>query len=158
MLEAAILGRMGMPQAANRFTLILDGKPTPERTSEIFDQVVQRDAAWQEALVRSFAVHHPEDSERLFMINWRCYYFRAFPHLLKDLASGKTSSCIRCNFDTGRPWDVDEMVKAHPGWDPDQWENGWYGPVGGWVVPTKRGLCIAAPAAKMERSHIWKYA
>ena len=43
-----------MPQDTNAFTLVLEGEPTPKRSSEVFRQVVQRDAAWQAALDQSF--------------------------------------------------------------------------------------------------------
>jgi hypothetical protein len=51
-MEALALPSLGMPE--HSFTLILDGSPTPEHTSDIFRTVVQRDAAWQDALNYSY--------------------------------------------------------------------------------------------------------
>lgn len=46
-MEALALLPLGMPKES--FTLILDGGEAPEKCSEIFQQIVQRDAAWQAA-------------------------------------------------------------------------------------------------------------
>ncbi|KAF2687816.1 hypothetical protein K458DRAFT_269401, partial [Lentithecium fluviatile CBS 122367] len=50
-LEASILPSLGMPNGC--FSLILDGNPIAQKSSEVF-AVVQRDAAWQAALEESF--------------------------------------------------------------------------------------------------------
>lgn len=47
MMEALALLPLGMPKES--FTLILDGGEAPEKCSEIFEQIVQRDAVWQAA-------------------------------------------------------------------------------------------------------------
>lgn len=48
MVEAALA------QVPDAITLVLDLDPIPERTAQIFDEVVQRDVAWQTALDRTF--------------------------------------------------------------------------------------------------------
>lgn len=52
-IEALTLPSLGMPIEA--FTLILDGSPTPEKSSEVW-KVVQRDAAWQAAFEEAQAI------------------------------------------------------------------------------------------------------
>jgi hypothetical protein len=47
MMEALALLPLGMPKES--FTLVLDGGEAPEKCSEIFEQIVQRDAVWQAA-------------------------------------------------------------------------------------------------------------
>lgn len=47
MMEALALLPLGMPK--DSFTLVLDGGEAPEKCSEIFQQIIQRDATWQAA-------------------------------------------------------------------------------------------------------------
>ncbi|EFQ87693.1 hypothetical protein PTT_16707 [Pyrenophora teres f. teres 0-1] len=50
-MEALALPSLGMP--AQAFTLVLDGNPTPEATSRVFE-IAQRDAEWQTASMEAF--------------------------------------------------------------------------------------------------------
>ncbi|RYP40951.1 hypothetical protein DL768_010560 [Monosporascus sp. mg162] len=121
MVEASVLGRAGMPQDPGTFTLILDGDPTPERSSEVFCLAVQRDAAWQDAVEQCLVRDPLNWSNVLDMRLSKSFHVVGFPQLLRHLASDKSSSGIRCNFDPGEPWDIAPIIEANRGWNQDDW-------------------------------------
>ncbi|OIW25766.1 hypothetical protein CONLIGDRAFT_647502 [Coniochaeta ligniaria NRRL 30616] len=125
MVEAAL------PEIPDAITLVLDGDPIPERTALIFDEVVQRDAAWQTALDRTFtpeAGAHPHDV--FYKRGVPPFQFVGFPELLRDLSERRQGGRISCNFDPGRTWDegrVAAVAEANGGRDRDvtAWTQAW---------------------------------
>jgi hypothetical protein len=100
MVEAAL------PEIPDAITLVLDGDPIPERTAQIFDEVVQRDAAWQTALDRTFtpeAGAHPHDV--FYKRGVPPFHFVGFPELLRDVRERREGCRVSCSFDPSRPWD-----------------------------------------------------
>lgn len=124
-IEALALFPAGMPMN-NSFSLVFDGEPTPDRSSQVFARV-KRDAAWQLALDQwyvqksktpSFLERRNEDCF--------CYQFEAFPQIIKDVVERK--SFISCNFSTDPEisWDADQVLeKNHDFHTIDQWNLKW---------------------------------
>ncbi|KAF6828745.1 hypothetical protein CMUS01_08454 [Colletotrichum musicola] len=83
------------------FCLLLDSDGAGGLASQIFESVVHRDAAWQEA--------------------W--YLFENLPRAVRDIVEGK--SVTRYDFDPGTLWDVQELVRQHEGWDEERWVQEW---------------------------------
>jgi len=118
------------PSIPEAITLTLDGGPAPDHMARIFQEVVQRDAAWQTAVVRAFtSEHHPYEflrgrSNDPFM-------YEGFPELLQAICDNPTNLRVRCNFDPGRRWDdaqIDEVVDANKGLSPWEWGRAWLTP------------------------------
>ena len=117
--EAAILD--GMP--AGQFSLVFDGDPLPELSSEIFEEV-KHDVAYQLAVERYLRHTHSLVPLR----NWRqydCYLSEEMPRALKDLIWGE-SSFICCNFDTGYAWDEEEFLDRFFGLSEHEITSKWY--------------------------------
>jgi len=102
MVEASLL-----PEA---ITLVLDGGPTPQHTSYIFQEVVQRDAAWQSAIELAFPPNDSEPFQPYRNRDSEAYHFDGFPQLLHALSDNERSSRVRCiNLDPGRPWSEEQI-------------------------------------------------
>ncbi|KAK2051895.1 hypothetical protein LY76DRAFT_599024 [Colletotrichum caudatum] len=135
-LEALELESAGMPPGS--FTLTFDGDRV---CSILFRNVVQRDAAWQEAIDLCFErkIFPPlpwhkrrQDSrnfgsrvgdEGLPSFN-RWYVFEGFPQAVRDISDG--NSIIKCNFAVEKPLDVERMLEKGKGWTLGQWKLFWY--------------------------------
>lgn len=106
------------------FRLVLDGGPVPEHTARIFQDVVQRDAAWQTAFDRSFDWEGMgiKDIIALRQRN-RSFNFEGFPEWVERI--GKPDSVVQCNFDPGGPVDVQAIVDEHRDWSLRDWWNLW---------------------------------
>jgi hypothetical protein len=120
MVEGSALHSAGMPLKS--FTLVLDGEPTPTKTTEVF-QIVQRDAAWQLALDPAYK-HNLVATTFFARRIHRCYHFEAFPEVFRSLVNG-TRPWIKCNFETGGLVDIDDILGEHHGWSAEYWENAW---------------------------------
>ncbi|KAJ0365054.1 hypothetical protein COL26b_012219 [Colletotrichum chrysophilum] len=125
-IEALALEPAGMPSGS--FSLLLDGQPVPWQCTQVFQLIVQRDAAWQAAWLLSL------DLGILPSLSWfdRKGELRGsrvpdlpsekWPQALRDIAEG--SSIVRCNFDVGDSWDVENIVEDHRQWTVQQWMEG----------------------------------
>ncbi|KAI8179645.1 hypothetical protein K4K51_003419 [Colletotrichum sp. SAR 10_75] len=125
-IEALALEPAGMPSGS--FSLLLDGQPVPWQCTQVFQLIVQRDAAWQAAWLLSL------DRGILPSLSWfdRKGELRGsrvpdlpsekWPQALRDIAEG--SSIVRCNFDVGDSWDVEKIVEDHRQWTVQQWMEG----------------------------------
>lgn len=148
--EALALEQEGMPPGS--FSLLLDGNPCPDLCSRIFESIVQRDAAWQQAWTEAierdmlghftwferkgesvlrhgwFDFHQIERASRSRAPTDRPgywgYIFERFPQSLIDIARG--TSIVNCNFDIGASWDVESIVRKHVGWNRHKWEREWF--------------------------------
>ncbi|KAK1843834.1 hypothetical protein CCHR01_13539 [Colletotrichum chrysophilum] len=127
--EALALEQEGMPLGS--FSLLLDGSPCPDLCSRIFESIVQRDAAWQqawtEAIERDILGHFTwfeRKGESVLRHGCWGYMFERFPQSLIDIARG--SSIVQCNFDIGSSWDVEAIVRKHIGWNRHKWEREWF--------------------------------
>lgn len=120
-IEALALVPAGMPPGS--FTLVLDGNPAPEQSTQFF-QRIHRDAAWQTALGESFdrgILPKPAYHDRRRM---EVYIYEDFPQALKDISRG-TCRAVRANFDVGESWDVEAVIEAHREWKLVDWEREW---------------------------------
>jgi hypothetical protein len=99
--EALALSTAGMP--ANSFSLVFDGDPVPDRSSEEFD-IVKGDAAWQVAQDQWYNQQsvYPDWSDR--RSGEGVYFFEDFPQAITNIVEGK--SCISCIFPIGGVYDV----------------------------------------------------
>ncbi|EQB46378.1 hypothetical protein CGLO_14574 [Colletotrichum gloeosporioides Cg-14] len=125
-IEALALEPAGMPSGS--FSLLLDGQPVPWQCTQVFQLIVQRDAAWQAAWLLSL------DRGILPSLSWfdRKGELRGsrvpdlpsekWPQALRDIAEG--TSIVRCNFDVGDSWDVEKIVEDHRQWTVQQWMAG----------------------------------
>ncbi|KAK1991238.1 hypothetical protein LX36DRAFT_663483 [Colletotrichum falcatum] len=136
-VEALELNSAGMPPGS--FALTFDGDWA---CSEMFQTVVQRDAAWQAAidlcLDRKFLPPLPYHERRKDPRNFdggadngdcwrrdnRWYLFEAFPQAIRDIVDG--NSIVKCNFALGEAWDVERLVEQNKEWSFADWKAGWY--------------------------------
>jgi hypothetical protein len=121
-VEADLLPSLGMPK--DSYTLVLDGDPTPAKSSEAFE-IVKRDAAWQAALDIGCArgsFPTPTWFERRLMPVG--YHYEALPSVMQRLS--RDSSLIRCNFDPGPPHSAQALFDAHSSWTLAQWVQEWF--------------------------------
>lgn len=72
MMEALALLPLGMPKES--FTLVFDGGEAPEKCSDIFEQIVQRDAVWQAALEIVAANEFAEENFSIKRTHHCCMY------------------------------------------------------------------------------------
>ena len=106
--EALALFDNGMPSRS--YTLVFDGDPLPGLSSLIFD-VINEDAAWQEALDEWYKQHSitPTVKDRR---KHSCYYSERFPQAVRDIVQG--TSFIRCNFPIGgTSWAAKEILELN---------------------------------------------
>ncbi|RTE82597.1 hypothetical protein BHE90_002914 [Fusarium euwallaceae] len=102
LLEALDAVDAGMPSTS--FTLVLDGEPDVNTCSDIFQQVVHQDVAWEMAY-----------RERLVQGDSPPFFFKdgfvkeGFPEAMEHLIN--QTSVIRCNFHPGQFWDTDRIHK-----------------------------------------------
>ena len=118
--EALALPEAGMP--FHSFSLVFDGNPNPDQSSEVFD-MVKHNAAYQVAADEWFMQNSMEPTvrERKSNGHWR---FEAFPQAIKDMIEGK--SFIRCNFPLGNALDVKSILDKNEGYDLADWRAKFY--------------------------------
>ncbi|KAJ0164412.1 hypothetical protein CTA2_1043 [Colletotrichum tanaceti] len=127
-VEARELVPAGMP--ASSYSLVLDGDPVPHLASQIFQSIVQRDVAWQEAWTISVDRGSIPELTSFSRRSWAetrsggCYSFEALPQAMRDIASG--NSVVRCNFDAGEPLDAEKLRIEHHNWNRDTWMQRWH--------------------------------
>ncbi|KAK0726732.1 hypothetical protein B0T26DRAFT_868184 [Lasiosphaeria miniovina] len=124
------MAEAALPAVPEAITLVIDGNPAPDVSSDIFRGLVQADAAWQTAIDRAFPPSRVSPLDFLLKATVKPYQCKGFPELLKAVCNGDPSSCIRCKFDPGEPWDdgqIDEIIKANPSDsdDPFEWADVW---------------------------------
>ncbi|TID07256.1 hypothetical protein CH35J_001192 [Colletotrichum higginsianum] len=138
-MEALALGPAGMPSGS--FTLVLDGDGDT-RCSEIFQTVVLRDAAWQEAMDECYSrgILPPQPwAKRRQNPRSRgdgpggvayekaanhSYLYEGFPQAIRDIVNG--TSVVRCNFDPGEYEDVEQLIETRKTWTLAEWKGKWY--------------------------------
>ncbi|KAI4704692.1 hypothetical protein J4E89_009569 [Alternaria sp. Ai002NY15] len=111
-IEADALESLGMPTGA--FTLIFDGDVValPRLAHKLFDNVIQRDAAWQDAMD---LLYTPRDDPEVRQLAWftrrrrTCYSYEKFPDVLQRMTAGV--GCIKCNFDLGTEQDDGSLAR-----------------------------------------------
>ncbi|RTE77548.1 hypothetical protein BHE90_007967 [Fusarium euwallaceae] len=119
--EALAVMDAGMP--AGSFTLILDGNPAINLSSEIFQHVIQRNVATERAYRRCFSAHLEYIRTHWHPTTWAGRYIRhGIDHLNNE------ASVVRCNFNIGPPWDVDKIVEERRGWLREQWFQEFHRP------------------------------
>lgn len=120
-VEAEALVPAGMP--AGSFSLLLDGEPAGEQCSIFFEKHVKRACAWQEAMEVLWdkgLLRCPSGSKKADI---QLYTYDEFPRLMKKVVNGWP--LVRCNFDLGKPWDVEELVEERVHWTLDDWFTAW---------------------------------
>ncbi|KAH0423458.1 hypothetical protein CcaCcLH18_12155 [Colletotrichum camelliae] len=124
-VEALALAPAGMP--VKSFSLILDAEPASHLMTQMFQAIVQHDAAWQQAWDKSVKrgiIKEPFWLGGRWRVDWYASYtFKHLPQALRDIAEEK--SVVRCNFDIGEPWDFERFVREHKGWSHANWARGW---------------------------------
>ncbi|KAI8949874.1 hypothetical protein F4801DRAFT_382009 [Xylaria longipes] len=122
LVEAMDLFRAGMPEKS--FSLIFDGDPDPETSSEIFCRV-QRDAAWQEAFDEACA-RNLLPTPSLRQMRTKSFYKREhFPRILSAMTNNE-SFFIRCNFDIGSSCDVERIIDQNRNCSLSEWHENWW--------------------------------
>lgn len=112
--EALATVDSGMPVAS--YSLVFCGEPCIDLCSEIFQQVIQRDAAFFIALEKCFpGLLYDYGSTFSFSIPRRA--LEALAHLANQ------TSVLRSNFHPGILWDVDKFVPELTGLQPDTIEG-----------------------------------
>ncbi|KAM0426122.1 hypothetical protein ACHAPT_008753 [Fusarium lateritium] len=132
--EALALADAGMP--AGPFTLIVDGNPAINLSSEMFQDALQRILATELAYRRCFNTDPGQPGED-HVGSWaRRHLIRGMHHL------NNQASIIRCNFNPVLSWDIDRMVEERREWPMEAWENEFGGPE---VYDYNDGLCVLSP-------------
>ncbi|KAF4975786.1 hypothetical protein FZEAL_7467 [Fusarium zealandicum] len=112
LIEALALIDAGMPVGS--YKLVLDGEPGIDLCSDIFQRIVHRNVACQLALERCAS---PDFISRrsfgFYVVKRR--FIEAMLHLTSQ------TSILRCNFNPGQYWDVDELIETYPGWGANDW-------------------------------------
>ncbi|KAJ4142818.1 hypothetical protein NW754_010257 [Fusarium falciforme] len=121
LLEGLATVDAGMP--ADAFTLVLDSGPATDLCSDVFHNVVHRRLAWQTALERCYsqgilAPPSPDNPEYTYC-NVSQDLWQALDHLTNQ------TSVLRCNFNPGRPWNVDKIFNECSTWDIHKWRLSW---------------------------------
>ncbi|KAI4694273.1 hypothetical protein J4E81_006489 [Alternaria sp. BMP 2799] len=124
-IEADALESLGMPPGV--CTLVFKGDTTvyPKLAHNMFNNVVQHDAAWQMAMDLTFK---PKDSGAS-QIEWfakrrrRGYFYDKFPVLLQQMTAGKGH--IKCDFDLGVEQDAWTVAQSVPHQSSVHWDWLW---------------------------------
>ena len=119
-IEAMMLPTLGMPDGS--YSLVLDGNPLPEHTSKIF-RILQRDASWRIAMDTLHAKGHFADTSWLRRRRHPGFLYRDLPHVIRTLSA--EASPIRCNFNPGPLFDVEDLLKDRYWWSLKDWERDW---------------------------------
>ncbi|KAI4118026.1 MAG: hypothetical protein LQ345_001826 [Seirophora villosa] len=102
--EASALSAKGMP--ADSFSLVLDGDPSCDQSSEVFE-MCKEEAAWQVAQDRWYTAQSLSPGF-IAKRNGGFYMSEVFPQAMNDIVEGK--SFISCNFSTGSPYDPERVL------------------------------------------------
>ncbi|KAK7414564.1 hypothetical protein QQX98_006591 [Neonectria punicea] len=113
LFEALGLLDDGMPP--DSFTLVLDGDPAPELTTEIFQAAIHRDITWERAFKAAY--------DRNILPAPQYYTFDEGPFIQAMQHLVDKTSIIRCNFDPGEPWDFEKIIEQARGWDSEKWRR-----------------------------------
>ncbi|KAJ4256164.1 hypothetical protein NW762_009241 [Fusarium torreyae] len=115
---------------ANSFTLILDGERDGGFSSDFFDQVVHRYIAFEKAFRECKVCPPTSPKETRFAADG---VMEAVQQLVDQHSSNQTSpsntSLVSCNFNPGRPWNVEPLVQERSNWSESTWReerNGGY--------------------------------
>ncbi|KAJ0314299.1 hypothetical protein Brms1b_006965 [Colletotrichum noveboracense] len=146
-VEASALVEAGMPPAS--FSMLLESGGAPELCSQIFQSVVHRDIAWQQAWIESakngslplswfalrgeLVVNSFRERDHVFHTGqtratqgfqeyWG-YFFEQLPEAVMAMVEG--NSTIRCDFDVGTPLDFQPIVNQHKHWGEGKWIQEW---------------------------------
>ncbi|KAF5013076.1 hypothetical protein FDECE_903 [Fusarium decemcellulare] len=112
----------GMPPES--FTLVLDGNPAPETTTEIFERAVHRNLAWASAF-EPYAdlIEAQIPADEAFWISRIKFGQNRFKEAITHLVNG--TSILHCNFHPGDIWDIQKMVEERQNWDLLAHHYGW---------------------------------
>lgn len=106
--EASTLHSYGMP--AHSYSLILDGDPAPNHSSQLFE-LVKANAAWQVAYDKVVTGHDRRTGT--------IYMSEIFPQAISNIIKDK--SIIRCNFSTGLMYDPEAVLDQNRHIPGDRW-------------------------------------
>ena len=116
--EALGLSAAGMPP--NRFSLVFDGDPLPERSGDLFGSVLRK-AAWQIAVTKC---HPPSSRGEQYELHSRgLFSFSTFPQIVQDIVEGR--SFISFNFPVENIWDWNEIYQANKELTVNGWGEKW---------------------------------
>lgn len=113
------LGLLDDEMPPDSFTLVLDGDPAPDLTTEVFQAAIHRDIAWERAFEAAYARNilptpqRPRFNEEPFL--------QAIQHLVNE------TSILRCNFDPDEFWDFEKIIEQAHGWNSEKWHRGFSG-------------------------------
>ena len=105
--EATELVNNGMP--AHSFSLVLDGDPAPDQSSDLFE-LVKEYAALQVAQIKWYNENSLTPDFKTLRVGG-VYLFDKFPEVLSDIVGG--GSFISCNFPTGNPYDPEQLLNRY---------------------------------------------
>jgi hypothetical protein len=120
--EAMILPSLDIPNGS--FSLVVDGGPTTEASSKVFD-IVLRDTSWQRVMDESLdqgLLPSRRWLERRLRIG---YLFESLPQAIDILVAKKKNALLCCGFSIGSMPDVSSLVERHSGWTPEHWAATW---------------------------------
>ncbi|KAK4442409.1 hypothetical protein QBC34DRAFT_453123 [Podospora aff. communis PSN243] len=93
------------PALPAAIALVIDAGPTPQRATEIFQNVVHRDVGWRLAYERLCVPGAATPDQVVNIKNEFFYHQTIFPDVLQALCENRPGSRAQCNFDPGVPWD-----------------------------------------------------
>ncbi|KAH6962389.1 hypothetical protein BKA56DRAFT_597639 [Ilyonectria sp. MPI-CAGE-AT-0026] len=117
LLSALAVPEAGIP--AESFTFVLEGGPYLDFCTDLFQQTVHRDVAWQKAyqasLQRGLLARWPRAAELVVE-----GFVEAIEHLINS------TSFLRSDFNTGHPWDWENLVEEKTGFSQFTWVRSFY--------------------------------
>ncbi|KAI1086933.1 hypothetical protein F5B19DRAFT_500621 [Rostrohypoxylon terebratum] len=126
-VEALSLIPAGMPEES--FSLVFHGDIGSKKSSEVFRNVIKRDATWQAAIEKNveLGVLKPLDFFHRPCSSFPFDTFKDFPQALEDMTN-KRNPIIRCDFDIGRysTSDADCLADDRRKWTLDLWRLRWF--------------------------------
>ncbi|KAI1394317.1 uncharacterized protein F4822DRAFT_439912 [Hypoxylon trugodes] len=123
-IEAMTLQPLGMPTKS--FSLVFHGGSVPaNKSEEIFQKVIHRDAAMQLALEGCITRGHVAPCNPCQDRLYECHSFDSFPGIFHSVVDGKIPM-IDFSFNPGdySEYDIEEMIGERIWWTRDEW-NGY---------------------------------
>jgi len=124
-IEADALESLGMP--AGVCTLVFKGDTAlyPHLAHNMFNNVIQRDAAWQMAMNLMFTTENSDSSQIEWFSKRRGlgYFYEKFPVLLQQMTAG--TGHFKCDFDLGVEQDARTVARGLPFYASPQWNWLW---------------------------------
>ncbi|KAI0885886.1 uncharacterized protein GGS22DRAFT_162216 [Annulohypoxylon maeteangense] len=126
-MEAMSLVSAQMP--IDSFSLVFHADRAPEKCSEVFQNVIKRDATWQAAIEENvkLGLLEPLDFFHRPCSTFPFDTFTGFPQALEEAIANKNFPFIRCDFDIGEysTSEAKKLAEERREWTLEMWRLKW---------------------------------